>query len=162
MNKQTHYINMKYMVVILSFCLCSKVTKAQDNQSAGSISDSSAINQLAARLSISKEKTAQIRQAFNARRENIDQLAKDTAMNAKQKQQQLKSLLAQRKQIISMAISPAEKEQLKQINATAQQNRQQTIQQRHQQQLARMSHQQSQTIPMDVLKPKILPSAKQQ
>lgn len=160
MNKQKYHI-IRGVLLGLALCLCNSILKAQDNQPA-STPDGSAINQLAARLSVSKEKAVQIRQAFNARHENIDQLAKDTAMNAKQKQQLLKSLLAQRKQMISMAISPAEKEQLKQIAANKQQTKQQAIQQRHQQQLARMPHQQSQTIPMDVLKPKVLPSAQQQ
>lgn len=161
MRKQTFHHHIKHLLLGLSLCLCSHIVKAQDTQAPGKTSDSTAINQLAVRLSVSNEKAIEIHRAFNARHDRIDQLAKDTLMNAKQKQLQLSSLLAQRKQMISSALNSTEKEQLKQISATGEQSRQQTIKQRHQQQLARIQHQQMPTVPIEVLKPGKLPSEKQ-
>jgi hypothetical protein len=157
MKKQKYIIYIKALLLALSICLYSETLRAQNNQTVKSATqDSATVNPIAKRIANSRKMA--IEQAFN--NEGVKQLMKDSTLSSQQKLQQLKSILAQRRQLLSTILSKEEKAQLNQTGNANLQDRNNAIVQRHQQQLDRTPHQQSQTIPIDVLKPAKLPSSK--
>jgi hypothetical protein len=131
----------------LLLCFCS-MAQAQTT------SDSN-IAKLAAILSVSTEKAQQIQAAYNYRHLEISKLMKDKSISPKDKQKQLKQLLAERRQKLNAVVSPAEKEALSNSDTalTAHlQAKAAAVKQRHQQQLNRMPHTQTNSLPSSSVK----------
>jgi hypothetical protein len=117
------------------------------------------------KISISKARATQLQWAFNFHNAEINKLMKDNTMDAKERQQLLKQLLDQRRQVVAAILTPVQKEQLKQsmpVDSVKAQARRDAIILRHQQQLNRTPHQESQFIPTEVLKKSKSPSVNQQ
>jgi hypothetical protein len=161
LNKNTYTI----VLLLTIFCLYSGVLKAQQPTHNTVNQDTVASSRLAKRLSVSRERARQIQWAFNFRNEDIEKLMKDKTLDPKEKQQQLRQLLAQRRMVVDATLNKAQKQQLKNslpADTAKMQAQREAMSQRHREQLSRTPHQESKVIPMEILKPAKQPSTKQQ
>lgn len=110
--KQWIRSNCKNMPLLLLLLISGTALKAQtkDANDADSV-----VNNLIKRLSVSKKKAGEIKDALNYHQQEMARIMQDSTLAPDEKDKQLKWMRAERRRIVDSVLMPARKERLRQL-----------------------------------------------
>jgi len=140
------------MLLAVAFLFFNAVTlKAQTRTD-------SAVNNISAKLSVSKEKARQIHDANNYKQAEIEKLLKDNKRKPGDKQRQLQRLLAERRHKIDSTMTSSQKEAMRQHNDDMKQKiaaHQAELMRKHEAEMNNVTHQHWAKTAADSVKKKV-------
>ena len=108
------WIQSKYKMLLLLLLLLTAGTALKAQTKVADDADT-VTNNLSKRLSVSKEKARQIKDALNYHQDDIARIMQDSTLAPDEKDRQLKLMLADRRRKVDSVLMPARKERLRQL-----------------------------------------------
>lgn len=141
MKQPVQYLQYYYKTIaLLLLMMAGTAVKAQKKES--NHPDTLA-DKLSNSLSVNKEKAKSIQAAMNYHHDEIFRLMNDSTLKPEAKRERLKKLMEDRRQKMNAAMSPAEKDKLKQYQMNRlkkEAERQASLEQQHEAEMNRISH----------------------